>query len=43
LILVYFDAWPLPSAGFVPIMQSFCNPANGVKNENGFIEYPNST
>jgi hypothetical protein len=40
---VYFNAWPLPSAGFVPLMQSFCRPESGVKNENGFIEYPNST
>jgi ATP-binding cassette, subfamily A (ABC1), member 2 len=40
---VYFNAWPLPSAGFVPLMQSFCKPQSGVKNANGFIEYPNST
>nr|UOU03311.1 ATP-binding cassette subfamily A2 [Brachionus rubens] len=40
---VYFDPWPLPSAGFIPLMQSFCRPENGVKNEYGFIEYPNST
>ncbi|CAF0720825.1 unnamed protein product, partial [Brachionus calyciflorus] len=40
---VYFNAWPLPSAGFIPLMQSFCRPENGIRNENGFIEYPNST
>nr|QNH67857.1 ATP-binding cassette transporter subfamily A member 2 [Brachionus rotundiformis] len=40
---VYFNAWPLPSAGFIPLMQSFCRPEHGVRNENGFIEYPNST
>nr|QUF59426.1 ATP-binding cassette transporter Abca2 [Brachionus angularis] len=40
---VYFDAWPLPSAGFIPLMQSFCKPENGVRNEFGFMEYPNST
>lgn len=24
-------------------MQGFCDPDNGVKNNNGFLEYPNST
>ena len=24
-------------------MQGFCDPADGVKNKNGFLEYPNST
>ena len=38
----FFDAWPLPSAGFIPLMQGFCNQKNGIKNENGYYEYPNS-
>ena len=41
--VTYYNAWPLPSAGFVPLMQSFCKPENGVRNEFGFLEYPNST
>jgi len=40
---VSYNAWPLPSAGLIPIMQGFCNPSNGVRNEKGFLEYPNST
>ena len=41
--VTFYNAWPLPSAGFVPLMQSFCKPENGVRNEFGFVEYPNST
>ncbi len=41
--VTYYNAWPLPSAGFVPLMQSFCKPENGIRNEFGFLEYPNST
>jgi hypothetical protein len=41
--ITFYNAWPLPSAGFVPLMQSFCKPENGVRNEFGFLEYPNST
>jgi hypothetical protein len=42
--IIHFNAWPLPTAGFVPLMQSFCKPEeHGIRNENGFIEYPNST
>ena len=41
--ITYYNAWPLPSAGFVPLMQSFCKPENGIRNEFGFLEYPNST
>ena len=40
---VYFDPWPLPSAGFVPVMQSFCSPSSGVRDQNGFLQYPNAT
>lgn len=39
----FFDAWPLPSAGFVPLMQGFCDKKNGYRNSEGFYEYPNST
>ena len=41
--ITYYNAWPLPSAGFVPLMQSFCKPENGIRNEFGFLEYPNAT
>jgi hypothetical protein len=41
--VTFYNAWPLPSAGFVPLMQSFCKPENGIRNEFGFLEYPNST
>jgi hypothetical protein len=41
--VTYYNAWPLPSAGFVPLMQSFCGPADSRRNEFGFLEYPNST
>jgi hypothetical protein len=41
--IAHYNAWPLPSAGFIPLMQSFCDPKAGIKNEYGFLEYPNST
>ena len=41
--VTFYNAWPLPSAGFVPLMQSFCKPENGIRNEYGFLEYKNST
>jgi hypothetical protein len=41
---VYYNAWPLPTAGFIPVMQSFCNAErDGVRNEYGILEYPNAT
>lgn len=36
-----FSAFPLPSAGVISIMQSFCD--NGQRDEDGFNEFPNST
>ncbi|CAH1785688.1 unnamed protein product [Owenia fusiformis] len=37
----YHHTRPLPSAGVISIMQAFCD--NGVKDEHGFLNYPNST
>uniref|UniRef100_A0A2R5LDX6 ATP-binding cassette sub-family A member 2 n=1 Tax=Ornithodoros turicata TaxID=34597 RepID=A0A2R5LDX6_9ACAR len=36
-----FPAFPLPSAGVIAVMQAFCD--NGVRDENGFATFPNST
>lgn len=36
-----FSAYPLPSAGVIAIMQAFCD--NGIRGENGFKDFPNST
>lgn len=37
-----FQAYPLPSAGVIAIMQAFCD--NGVKNKStGFVNFPNSS
>lgn len=36
-----FPAFPLPSAGVIAVMQAFCD--NGIRDENGFATFPNST
>ncbi|CAL1285567.1 unnamed protein product [Larinioides sclopetarius] len=35
-----FQTYPLPSAGVIAVMQAFCD--NGVRDEEGFINFPNS-
>ncbi|GBL93401.1 ATP-binding cassette sub-family A member 2 [Araneus ventricosus] len=35
-----FQTYPLPSAGVIAVMQAFCD--NGVRDEDGFINFPNS-
>lgn len=41
LTLVAFSARPLPSSGLMAVLQSFCD--GGVKDEDGFDTFPNST
>ncbi|GFW69579.1 ATP-binding cassette sub-family A member 2 [Trichonephila clavipes] len=35
-----FQTYPLPSAGVIAVMQAFCD--NGVRDDDGFINFPNS-
>nr|XP_042904131.1 ATP-binding cassette sub-family A member 2 isoform X3 [Parasteatoda tepidariorum] len=36
-----FSVYPLPSAGVIAVMQAFCD--NGIRSEDGFSHFPNST
>ena len=40
--LGHFMAKPMPSAGIIPLLQSFCPNANSHVDKHGFIDFPSA-